>query len=236
MKIAVVGISFGLLALGFLSSPAEARRARCADFASQAEAQAFMQKNSATYLDRDSDGVACESLPRNRTSVKPPASSPVSTNQTSIKTPPNQNQNSATGQAVVVNTGDGDTLRVQSGSEAHTIRLGCVDAPERSQTPWGTNSATRLKQILPKGQVVQVRRLDTDRYGRTVAELMANGRSVNLQMVQEGQAVVCRQYLSRCDANQYVNAEAISKQQGLGVWNRSNPLRVMPWDYRRTAR
>jgi hypothetical protein len=33
--------------------------------------------------------------------------------------------------------GDGDTLRVQAGGRAITIRLACIDAPETAQSPWG---------------------------------------------------------------------------------------------------
>lgn len=38
-------------------------KARCSDFATQEEAQAYMERYGATYLDRDRDGEACECLP-----------------------------------------------------------------------------------------------------------------------------------------------------------------------------
>ncbi len=99
-------------------------------------------------------------------------------------------------------------------------------------------AAARLKQLLRKGQVVRVREIDRDRYGRTVAELYVGNQSINLQMVQEGMAVVYPQYLNGCAAtkDQYLQAERSAKQQGLGVWNPSNPLTVMPWEYRRSKR
>ncbi len=88
-----------------------------------------------------------------------------------------------------------------------------MDAPERSQKPWGTQAATRLKQLLPKGQIVSLREVDRDRYGRTVAELYVGNQSINLQMVQEGMAVVYSQYLNGCAAtkNQYLQAERSAK-------------------------
>lgn len=136
----------------------------------------------------------------------------------------------------VVSVGDGDTLRVRQGGKTITVRLGCIDAPESNQAPWGQQSANRLKQLLPAGQAVQVREIDRDRYGRTVAELYLGNQSVNLMMVKEGQAVVYTQYLNGCSKtkDQYLAAEAQAKAQRLGLWNQDNP--VMPWDYRRGKR
>src|SRR4028118_1756404 len=136
----------------------------------------------------------------------------------------------------VVSVGDGDTLRVRQGEQTITVRLGCIDAPESTQSPWGQQSANRLKQLLPAGQAVQMRQIERDRYGRTVAELFLGNQSVNLMMVKEGQAVVYTQYIDNCAAtkDQYLAAEAIAKGRRLGFWNQTNP--VMPWDYRRGKR
>jgi micrococcal nuclease len=134
----------------------------------------------------------------------------------------------------VVSVGDGDTLRVRNQQgQPVTIRLGCIDAPEMKQNPWGKQSRTRLVQLLPVGQSVQVRQIERDKYKRLVAEVFVNNCSVNLTMVQEGQAVVYRQYLKGCDStkDQFLQAEASAKQQKLGFWNQSQP--VMPWDFRR---
>ena len=135
--------------------------------------------------------------------------------------------------ATVVSIGDGDTLRIRQSGQVTTIRLSCVDAPERAQSPWGQQSTSRLKQLLPPGTAVQVREITRDRYGRTVDELYVGKQSVNLQMVKDGQAVVYRQYLQGCAAtkDQYLQAEAQAKQRRLGFWNQKSP--VMPWDYRR---
>lgn len=132
----------------------------------------------------------------------------------------------------VVSIGDGDTVRVQQGDRAITVRLACIDAPETAQSPWGQQSAARLKQILPVGQTVRLREVDTDRYGRTVAELYQDEQSVNLQLVAEGHAVVYRQYLDSCaeTKDQYLQAEAKAQQQQQGFWNQTSPC--MPWDYR----
>lgn len=115
----------------------------------------------------------------------------------------------------VVSVGDGDTIRATSNGKTLTIRLACVDAPETAQTPWGKDSTFRLKQLLPAGQNITLRVINTDRYGRTVAEVSKGNTSVNLQMVQEGQAAVYQRYLSGCPSlrDQLLNAEAEAKQQ-----------------------
>lgn len=135
--------------------------------------------------------------------------------------------------STVVSVGDGDTLRLDDQGKVITVRLGCIDAPEIAQKPWGQQSATRLKQLLPPGTAVRVREIERDRYGRTVAEIYLGSQSINLQLITEGQAVVYRQYLSGCTANQFLQAEAQAKQKRLGFWNQPSP--VMPWDFRRTG-
>ncbi|MBD1848096.1 thermonuclease family protein [Cyanobacteria bacterium FACHB-63] len=132
----------------------------------------------------------------------------------------------------VVSVGDGDTVRVQQGNRTVTVRLACVDAPEMKQAPYGQQAANRLKQLLPQGKAVQLRSVTTDRYGRMVAEVYVDGQSINLTLVQEGQAVVYREYLNGCaeTKSQYLQAENVAKQKKLGFWNQPNP--VMPADFR----
>jgi micrococcal nuclease len=134
----------------------------------------------------------------------------------------------------IINIGDGDTIRVRTADKNLTVRLSCIDSPEMSQRPYGQASANRLKQLLPVGQAVTLQVVDTDRYGRTVAKVFTGSTSVNLALVQEGQAVVYRQYLSGCPElrDRLLAAEASAKSRRLGLWAQANP--VMPWDYRRS--
>ena len=89
----------------------------------------------------------------------------------------------------VVSVGDGDTLRVSTGGRSITIRLACIDAPETAQSPWGMQSRASLMQRLPRGRQVSILPHTTDRYGRTVAELISD---INLVMVEDGQAYPLR--------------------------------------------
>lgn len=64
----------------------------------------------------------------------------------------------------------------QSGRSDCNSQAGLHRPLERNQ-PGGDTSGQRLQQLLPRGQAIQIRQVDTDRYGRTVGELYLNGRS-----------------------------------------------------------
>ncbi len=136
----------------------------------------------------------------------------------------------------VISVGDGDTVRIAINGKPETVRLGCIDAPEKTQKPYGPFATQRLRQLLPKGQAVQVRQIERDRYGRLVGELFLGNQSVNLQMVRDGQAAVYTQYLDNCAVtkDEYLKAEAQAKKKRLGFWNQNNP--IMPWNYRASRR
>ena len=138
--------------------------------------------------------------------------------------------------ATVVSVGDGDTIRVSEGSRRLTIRLACIDAPETSQRPWGPRSTAFLKQLTPVGSEVTLRVQTTDRYGRTVAELLNHRGNVNQLMVGAGQAFAYRRYLGQCDAQRYLQLEDEAKRLGTGVWSVGPSGITRPWDYRRGRR
>ena len=130
---------------------------------------------------------------------------------------------------------DGDTLRIADGPQRLTIRLVCIDAPETAQAPYGAASREYLQQLAPVGSVVTIRPQTKDRYRRTVAEIFRNGRSVNLAMVENGQAFAYRKYLAACDGGTYLAAEAKAKQAGRGVWAVTGGIE-RPWDWRHGPR
>jgi endonuclease YncB( thermonuclease family) len=133
--------------------------------------------------------------------------------------------------ATVLSVGDGDTLRVQAGGQSITIRLACIDAPEKAQSPWGQQSRAYLMQRLPRGREVTIQPHTTDRYGRTVAEVISE-ININLVMVEDGQAFAYRRYLSGCDAKEYLDAEYRASRHRYGVWQQEGGI-TRPWDFRR---
>ena len=139
------------------------------------------------------------------------------------------------GPVKLVSVGDGDTVRVTSRQgEKVTIRLACIDAPETAQGNSGKWSTQKLKELV-QGKAISLKPQVKDRYGRTVAEIYAGSKNINLQMVKSGAAFVYRKYLQQCARDSYLQAEDTANKEGLGVWGRYKPAQK-PWDFRRSRR
>jgi endonuclease YncB( thermonuclease family) len=136
--------------------------------------------------------------------------------------------------ATVLSIGDGDTIRVRQAGKALTVRLACIDAPETAQSPYGQQARRYLQQRLPIGREVSLNLKTTDRYGRSVAEVISE-TNINLALVEDGQAFAYRQYLSGCDAKAYLEAEERDSRARLGVWQVKGGI-TRPWDFRRARR
>jgi len=91
--------------------------------------------------------------------------------------------------------------------------------------------------LLTADQAVQVREIDRDCYGRTVAESFLGNQSVKLMIGREGQAVVYSQYLESCAAtkDQDLTAQPQANVPSLGFWSQWNPWNYWnqwnPWNY-----
>ncbi|PJG49765.1 hypothetical protein CAF53_08755 [Sphingobium sp. LB126] len=95
---------------------------------------------------------------------------------------------------------DGDTLRCGF----TRIRLSSIDAPElpghcrpgRECTPGDPYASTDNLRSLVKGQPVECRQVDTDHYGRAVAQCSVHGRDLSCAQYQGGFAVMRYGFLS----------------------------------------
>lgn len=130
---------------------------------------------------------------------------------------------------VVVAIADGDTLTARCAQETIKTRLSEIDAPEKSQ-PWGQRSKEALSSMC-FGKSAELRPLNTDRYGRTVARVVCDGVDVNLAQVRTGMAWAYRKYLR--DPAVLV-AEDTARVERQGLWADSNPL--PPWEWRAWVR
>ncbi len=142
----------------------------------------------------------------------------------------------------VVKVSDGDTITVgQTTGEKLKVRLACIDAPETSKgnqtgQQWGEESKSNLRSLIKEANnEVMVSIVDTDRYGRKVAEVFTsvNGgeKSLNEEQLTSGNAYLYHQYLKNCpNAEVFQRAEQIAQGKRIGVWS-GNYER--PWDYRK---
>nr|WP_206108259.1 thermonuclease family protein [Paludisphaera soli] len=131
--------------------------------------------------------------------------------------------------ARVVGVSDGDTLTVLTEEKRQVkIRLHGIDAPESGQ-----DFGQRAKQAaseLAFGKAATIRPVDTDRYGRTVAEvILPDGRSLNRELTREGYCWWYRAYAP--GDRELARLESEAKAAKRGLWSRPNP--TPPWDWRK---
>lgn len=132
----------------------------------------------------------------------------------------------------VVAIADGDTLTVLTEARQQVRgRLAGIDTPERAQ-PYGSRARQELSE-LAFGKQARVAVHDTDRYGRTVGRVHAEGRDVNAEMVRRGVAWVYRRYSS--DAT-LLALEAEARESRRGLWALPEAERVPPWEWRAARR
>jgi endonuclease YncB( thermonuclease family) len=113
---------------------------------------------------------------------------------------------------------DGDSLLVAG----ERIRLHGIDAPEQAQSctapdgrAWACGKwATDHLRAITRGARLSCTRLDTDRYGRTLARCFVDGQDLAEQMVAAGAAVAFTKY-----ATDYVTTERAAKRAKLGLWS-----------------
>lgn len=129
----------------------------------------------------------------------------------------------------VVGVADGDTISVMHDGRAEKIRLYGVDAPEQEQD-FGTQ-ARKFTSDMVFGQVVDVHEVTVDRYGRTVAWVSVNGKSLNKELIKAGLAWWYRRYAWRNRELQTLQIQA--RKQQIGIWSLPNP--IPPWRFRRQS-
>jgi endonuclease YncB( thermonuclease family) len=130
----------------------------------------------------------------------------------------------------VVGISDGDTLtaRCKTGLRSTTIkvRLTEIDAPEIAQ-PFGKRSKRHLSEICLR-RTAEIRRIATDRYGRTVAHVRCDRVDASAEQVRAGMAWVFTRYAPKVSALFELERDARSARRGL--WIDRSP--VAPWEWR----
>jgi micrococcal nuclease len=132
---------------------------------------------------------------------------------------------------------DGDTVMVtRDGAPPVKIRLAEIDAPEVGHTGMGdaqnaqaggVESKQSLSELVLNRQV-SVNAQTVDQYGRLVAHLTADGKSVNEEQVRRGMAWEYSNYHSN---KTYIALQSDAQQARRGLWSQDSPM--PPWQWRK---
>lgn len=125
---------------------------------------------------------------------------------------------------------DGDSFQIFTEGIWYNVRIGGIDAPERSQ-PFGDDAAFKLEQLLKNCDRVCVHSLKLDPYRRIVAEVWADELLVNEEMCRLGLAWFSPKSAYDCPnsaAMEKASKEAIAAERGL--WARDD--NIPPWRWR----
>ncbi len=123
--------------------------------------------------------------------------------------------------AKVIAVMDGDTIMVLREGKRVKVRLANIDAPEKAQE-FGMESRQALLGMVQKRQV-HVNSQAMDQYGRMVAEISVDGRSVNAEQVRRGMAWEYSHYHSN---KAYLALQSEAQQAHRGLW--AQPGSPMP--------
>ena len=125
----------------------------------------------------------------------------------------------------VVRVYDGDTLKAVRDGVDIKVRLVGIDAPETSKKKYmpGQPFSQKAKKFLTKlvlNRNVKIKPYGIDTYERTLAEIFANGKNVNIEMLKTGLAEVYRGKPAKgLSLDLYQNAESKAKKAGIGIWS-----------------
>ena len=134
--------------------------------------------------------------------------------------------NYASGQLVgkVFSIADGDTFTMVVNNEQVKVRLHGIDCPERGQNY--SNIAKDFLSGMVFGEVVVVREMDIDRYGRTIGMVTVDGVNVNEWLLQAGLAWHYKKYDNNPD---WAKFEEVARSKKMGLW--ADPKPIAPWDW-----
>jgi len=136
---------------------------------------------------------------------------------------------------------DGDTIMVtRDGGAPVKVRLAEIDAPEVAHAgtggmppnsqpaqAGGMESKQSLAELVLNKQV-SVNVQTVDQYGRFVAHLTADGKSVNEEQVRRGMAWEYSNYHSN---KTYIALQSEAQQARRGLWAQDGPM--PPWQWRK---
>lgn len=125
---------------------------------------------------------------------------------------------------------DGDTIKVLHDGTETRIRLYGIDCPEKKQD--FSRRAKEFTLTLVMNKVVEVEPITIDRYGRTVAWVSVEGKSLNKEILKSGLAWWYTKYAPNDEDLRTLEEDA--RHRKVGLWAHPNPQ--PPWQFRKSTR
>lgn len=127
---------------------------------------------------------------------------------------------------------DGDTVRLMYGGKEAVFRLLLIDTPEtkhptKGVQPYGKEASAYTKDMLENASKIEVefdKGDKTDKYGRYLAYVYADGKMVNDALVRQGLAKVAYVYPpSITYLDQLKESQRLAQEEHLNIWSGDVP-------------
>jgi len=129
----------------------------------------------------------------------------------------------------VLSVSNAQQLLVELDGQGRAVRLSCLQAPRRSQTPWSERASAAMSALVQRGDHALFELRSRDVYGRLVGRLLIDGEDLGAVLIRQGAVFAWDGFLGRCDDLGYSALEQEAASRRLGVWGAKPPL-DRPWD------
>ncbi|CDR52280.1 thermonuclease family protein [Staphylococcus schweitzeri] len=133
--------------------------------------------------------------------------------------------------ATLIKAIDGDTVKLMYKGKPMTFRLLLIDTPEtkhpkKGVEKYGPEASAYTKKMVENAKKIEVefdKGQKTDKYGRGLAYIYADGKMVNQALVRQGLAKVAYVYKPNNTHEQLLRkSEAKAKKEHLNIWSEGN--------------
>ncbi|MBE5675294.1 thermonuclease family protein [Staphylococcus sp. SS87] len=130
--------------------------------------------------------------------------------------------------ATLIKAIDGDTVKLMYKGQPMTFRLLLIDTPEtkhpkKGVEKYGPEASAFTKKMVENANKIEVefdKGQKTDKYGRGLAYIYADGKMVNQALVRQGLAKVAYVYKPNNTHEQLLRkSEAQAKKEHLNIWS-----------------
>ncbi|WP_144462778.1 thermonuclease family protein [Siminovitchia fortis] len=224
----IFGVIFILLLIGTVTAATSKRKIIVSVAAVSLLALAGCSDIGSTSVDRKTDEIQAadtetqqekEQEPSSTTEQKPVKEKSTDTSGTVDQIP-----------VTLVKTIDGDTIKVRYNGKEQNVRYLLIDTPETNhprlgKQPFGEEAKERNAQLVNSGDLTLEFDIGerVDKYGRLLAYVYVDGKSVQETLLEEGLARVAYVYPPNTrHLTPYEETQNRAKAKGIGIWSIEN--------------